>query len=104
MASTLPAPRGLRWCGSGRNLHAPGTRTTSMADRCAPLREEHRGGASSRRSVITAFTARRRWRSAVRGGEIAFNGNRLAFQRIDQAQKLKRKPGSGSTVKILDFQ
>ena len=39
-----------------------------------------------------------------RGGEIAFDGHRLALQRIGPGPEAEANPGSGSTVKMRDFQ
>ena len=77
--------------------HAPGTRTTSIADRLAPLRSKASNAPSSSRSVITAFqrdtTMAKRIPSAERSPSTATG---LPLSGSVHAQKLKGNPALGA--------
>ncbi len=85
--------------------HAPGTRTTSISLRDAPLRSNASSAPSSRRSVITAFQRATTMANFIPSAERSpSTATGLPFSGSVHAQKLNANPGSGSTVKMRDFQ
>ena len=73
--------------------------------RSAPLRSSASSAPSSRRSVMTAFQRETTMANFIPAAERSpSRATGLPLTGSVQAQKLKRKPGSGSTVKRRDFQ
>ena len=96
-----------RWrvAGGGGNLPRAGNADDSISARSAPLRRNASSAPSSRRSVTTAFQRQTTMANFIPAAERSPSmATGLPFAGSDQAQKLKRKPGSGSTVKRRDFQ
>jgi hypothetical protein len=71
----------------------------------APLRSSASSAPSSNRSVITAFQRATTMAKLIPAADKSpSTATGLPRTGSVQAQKLKEKPGSGSTVKMLDFQ